>query len=65
MRLAALLVAMAVASGLLAGCDQKPADTSKLTCKDDPAGRTKAEQQAIADACFHGGQYTKSPEKKW
>jgi entry exclusion lipoprotein TrbK len=64
MRLAAGFLALVIASGFLAGCDQKT-DTSKLTCHDDPVGRNKAEQQAISDACALGGKNTPSPERKW
>lgn len=53
---------------LLTGCDSpKPSAEmlAKLTCKDDPKGRSKEEQTAIADACFRGGSFKKSSGIEW
>jgi len=51
--------------GLLTGCDQPSKSTAELTCKDDPEGRSKAEQTAIADACFRQGSFKKSSGMEW
>ncbi|WP_367607882.1 hypothetical protein [Legionella sp. W05-934-2] len=57
---------------LLSGCDsaetkakKKAAHLASLTCSSSKEGRTKEELQAIADACFKGGSYTKSSGKQW
>jgi len=50
--------------GIISACD-KPKSVAQLTCKDSPVGRTKAEQMAIADACFLGGSFKKSSGKEW
>ena len=59
------LIAMIITAFLIGGCHQKDPDKVKLTCKDDPAGRTKAEQQEIGSDCFRSGSYTKSAPKNW
>lgn len=63
-RLMMTLVAMAMTVWGLTGCERKQ-DVSALTCQDDPTGRSQEEKQAIGDACFKSGTYTKSPPKKW
>ena len=48
----------------LAGCEQKPADKT-LICTDAPARHSKAEQRALADACFRRGSFKKSTVQEW
>lgn len=50
--------------GLLSGC-KEPKPVTELTCKDSPKGRPKAEQTAIADACFRQGSFKKSSGMEW
>lgn len=53
-----------ILTSLLSGCEQsKP--LKELTCKDDPKGRSKAEQMAIGDACFRRGSFHKSSGRTW
>lgn len=54
-----------ILAGLLSGCGKPKTDLTKLTCNDDPAGPTKEEQMAIADACFRGGSFKKSSGIQW
>ncbi len=56
----------------LSGCDsadtkarKKAAHLASLTCQSSREGRTQEELQAIGDACFRGGSYTKSTGIKW
>ena len=51
--------------GLLSGCDQPPKPATELNCKDSPKGRPKAEQTAIADACFRQGSFKKNSGMEW
>lgn len=62
MKKALIIVLMA---SCMAACNEDKPKAIALTCKDSPDGRTRAEQQAIADACFLGGKFTKSPERSW
>ncbi|HHV6060370.1 TPA: hypothetical protein ACULYW_001741 [Legionella pneumophila] len=57
---------------LLSGCDtadtksrSKVENLASLTCDSSREDRTKEELQAIGDACFRGGNYSKSSGKKW
>lgn len=61
-----ILVFTVMCLGFLSSCD-KPVktDLSKLTCNDNPEGRPREEQVAIADACFRRGSYTKSSGMTW
>jgi outer membrane biogenesis lipoprotein LolB len=56
----------------LTGCKteaEKKAERVKhlasLTCESSKKGRDKEELQAIGDACFRGGSYTKSKHMAW
>lgn len=55
--------------GGVSGCDsgetKKSQPLASLTCNSSREGRTKEELQAIGDACFKGGSYSKSSGKKW
>ena len=64
--------AIAALSFLLTGCDSAEVKAEKrrlhlasLTCHSSKDGRDKEELQAIADACFKGGSYTKSKPRAW
>ena len=57
---------------LLSGCDsaettarKKAAHLASLTCESSREGRSLEEQQAIADACFKRGSYSKSSGMQW
>jgi hypothetical protein len=57
---------------LLSGCDSaetkaknKAAHLASLTCESSKEGRSTEELQAIGDACFRSGTYTKSTGKTW
>ena len=50
---------------MLAACDNSTPSETKLTCQDDPKGRSKAEQTMIADACFRSGGFRKSSGQEW
>ncbi len=57
---------------LLSGCDsaetkarKKAEHLASLRCDSSKEGRSKEELQAIADACFKRGGYSKSSGKKW
>lgn len=57
---------------LVSGCDSaetkarnKAAHLASLTCESSKEGRTKEELQAIGDACFKRGSYSKSSGIKW
>jgi len=57
---------------LLTGCDssevkarKKAEHLASFTCDSSKEGRTADELQAIADACFKGGSYSKSSGIKW
>jgi uncharacterized protein YceK len=63
---------IAIIVGLLSGCDsaetkakKKAAHVASLNCDSSREGRTKEELQAIGDACFRGGSYSKSSGKTW
>lgn len=65
-------LSIAVLACLLAGCDsaevkaqKKAAHLSSLTCESSREGRSSEELQAIGDACFKRGSYTKSSGKTW
>lgn len=67
-----LRLLMMVLTCALSGCDsaettaQKKAEhLATLTCDSAREGRSKEELQAIADACFRGGSYSKSSGKTW
>ena len=57
---------------LLSGCDsteskamKKAEHLTSFTCDSPREGRTQEELQAIGDACFRGGSYSKSSGKQW
>lgn len=63
---------LALLACMVSGCDSAEVKAQKqakhlasLTCESSKAGRSKAELQAIADACFKRGSYTKSSGKRW
>lgn len=63
---------LGISATLLTGCQsevQKQAERKKhlasLTCQSSKEGRDKEELQAIADACFKGGSFTKSKHMEW
>lgn len=65
-------LSIALLAFLLTGCDstemkarKKTEHLSSLTCDSSKEGRTANELQAIADACFKGGSYSKSSGTKW
>ena len=67
-----LTVSVALVACLLSGCDSaetkarnKAAHLASLTCDSSKAGRTNEELQAIADACFKRGSYSKSSGIQW
>ncbi|HAT1941947.1 hypothetical protein [Legionella pneumophila] len=67
-----LCLSIMVLTCVLSGCDsaettaQKKAEhLATLTCDSSREGRTKEELQAIGDACFRGGNYSKSSGMKW
>ncbi|HAU0967555.1 TPA: hypothetical protein JBH79_10360 [Legionella pneumophila] len=67
-----LTLSLALLVGLLSGCDnaetkakKKAEHLASLNCDSSKQGRTKEELQAIADACFKRGSYSKSSGKKW
>ena len=67
-----LCLSIMVFACVLSGCDsaettaQKKAEhLASLTCASSREDRTKEELQAIGDACFRGGSYSKSSGKKW
>ncbi|HAW6249036.1 TPA: hypothetical protein JL726_002032 [Legionella pneumophila] len=67
-----LTLSLALLVGLLSGCDnaetkarKKAEHLASLTCESSKQGRTKEELQAIADACFKRGSYSKSSGTKW
>lgn len=55
----------------MSGCDSSASKEhqaqalANLTCDSSREGRTKDELQAIGDACFRQGHYTKSSGKAW
>lgn len=70
MKLTTLLIVLVTC--MISGCDNTANNAEKdrahlasLTCHSSKAGRSKQELQAIADACFKQGSYTKSSGKKW
>lgn len=70
MRSLSLLIAFSVC--FLSGCDnaetkarKKAEHLASLTCDSPKKGRSKEELQAIADACFKQGGYSKSSGIKW
>ncbi|HHS3012991.1 hypothetical protein SC029_11445 [Legionella pneumophila serogroup 1] len=67
-----LCLSIMVIACVLSGCDgaeskaQKKAEhLATLTCSSSREGRTQEELQAIGDACFRGGSYSKSSGRKW
>ncbi|KTD02745.1 hypothetical protein [Fluoribacter gormanii] len=62
-------LSIALLAFLLTGCDSTETKAQKhlasLTCDSSKEGRTADELQAIADACFKGGSYSKSSGIKW
>ena len=67
-----LCLTIIVLTCVLSGCDSSEAKVKKkaehlasLTCGSSREGRTKEELQAIGDACFRGGSYSKSSGKRW
>ncbi|MFO9347295.1 hypothetical protein SDB24_03985 [Legionella pneumophila serogroup 1] len=62
-------LSIALLAFLLTGCDSTETKVQKhlasLTCDSSKEGRTADELQAIADACFKGGSYSKSSGIKW
>lgn len=63
---------IAVLACLLSGCDnaetqakEKAAHLASLTCDSSKEDRTVDELQAIGDACFKRGSYSKSSGIKW
>lgn len=67
-----LCLSIMVVVCVLSGCDSAESKAHKkaeylatLTCSSPREGRTQEELQAIGDACFRGGSYSKSSGKKW
>lgn len=67
-----LCLSIMILTCVLSGCDsaettaQKKAEhLAALTCDSSREERTKEELQAIGDACFRGGSYSKSSGKTW
>ena len=64
-----LSLSMMLFACALSGCEnaetKKAQHLASLTCDSSREGRTKEELQAIGDACFRGGIYSKSSGKKW
>lgn len=67
-----LSLSIMVFACVLSGCDsaetkarQQAEHLASLTCDSSREGRTKEELQAIGDACFRGGSYSKSSGKQW
>lgn len=59
---------LVVLVSILSGCDggdKKVQHLASLTCDSSRENRTKEELQAIGDACFRGGNYSKSSGQKW
>lgn len=51
--------------GTEANAKKKAAHLASLSCDSSREGRSQEELQAIGDACFRGGSYSKSSGKKW
>lgn len=64
-----LSLSMMIFACVLSGCDSAETKNAQhlasLTCTSTREDRTKEELQAIGDACFRGGSYSKSSGKKW
>lgn len=64
-----LNLSMLVFACVVSGCDSaqtsKAQNLASLTCDSSREGRTPEELQAIGDACFKGGSYSKSSGKTW
>lgn len=67
-----IISSIAILACLLSGCDnaetkarEKATHLASLTCNSSKEGRTVEELQAIADACFKRGSYSKSSGIKW
>ncbi|HAT8965364.1 TPA: hypothetical protein JBA93_01315 [Legionella pneumophila subsp. pneumophila] len=67
-----LSLAIVLLACFLSGCEsaetqerKKAEHLASLTCDSSKEGRTKEELQAIADACFKRGSFTKSSGHKW
>ncbi|RUR14257.1 hypothetical protein [Legionella sp. km772] len=67
-----ICLSILVLTCVLSGCDsakttaqKKTPHLTSLSCDSSREGRTKEELQAIGDACFRGGSYSKSSGKRW
>ena len=67
-----LSLSLALLACLLAGCEnaeikaeQKAKHLASLTCDSSKEARSQEELQAIADACFKKGDYSKSSGLRW
>jgi hypothetical protein len=64
-----LSLSMMICACVLSGCDNAETKSAQhlasLTCEASREDRTKEELQAIGDACFRGGSYSKSSGKTW
>ncbi|WP_408072892.1 hypothetical protein ACJEHO_08750 [Legionella pneumophila] len=67
-----LCLSIMVVACVLSGCDSAESKAQKkaehlaaLTCSSPREGRTQEELQAIGDACFRGGSYSKSSGQTW
>ncbi len=65
-------LSIAILICLLSGCDnaetkakEKAAHLASLTCDSSKENRSVEELQAIGDACFKRGSYSKSSGIKW
>ncbi|HAT7071650.1 TPA: hypothetical protein JAN90_02445 [Legionella pneumophila] len=63
-----LSVFIIVLTAVISGCDNAETKTKQsafLTCNSPRDNRTQEELQAIGDACFRSGSYSKSSGKEW
>ncbi len=67
-----LCLSIMVITCVLSGCGsaetkahKKAEHLATLTCGSSREGRTQEELQAIGDACFRGGSYSKSSGQTW
>jgi len=65
-------LSVALLACLLSGCDstetkamKKAVHLASLSCDSAKEGRSQEELQAIADACFKRGSYSKSSGIRW
>ena len=63
---------LGISACLLTGCqsieekqEERKKHLASLTCQSSKEGKDKEELQAIADACFKGGSFTKSKHMEW